>query len=63
LTYRVEYVSPGQRSVTTPYSCEEPLQPGQWIEVGGVYLVVERVIPGRRGDAFAGIALCRIALG
>jgi hypothetical protein len=63
LTYRVEYTPPGQRSVTASYTCEEPLQPGQWIEVAGSYLVVERVLPGRRGDAHAGVALCKPALG
>ena len=63
LTYRVEYVPPGQRSVVASYSCPEPLQPGQWIEVAGVYLIVERVLRARRGDPNDGVVLCKLALG
>ena len=63
LTYRVEYVPPGRRPVAASYVCEEPLQPGQWIEVGGVYLIVDRVLRAKRGDATNGVALCKVALG
>ena len=63
LTYRVEYVPPGQRPVTASYACEDPLRPGQWIEVAGVYLVVERLLRAQRGDGNAGVALCKLALG
>jgi hypothetical protein len=63
LTYRVEYVPPGQRPVAASYVCVEPLEPGQWIEAAGVYLIVERVLRGKRGDANDGVALCKLALG
>ena len=36
---------------------------GQWITVDGSHLVVERVVPAKRGDPYDGIALCRLALG
>ena len=49
--------------VTATYECEQPLQVGHWIEVAGVYLVVERIVPAKRGDRYAGIALCKLALG
>jgi hypothetical protein len=63
LTYRVEYRAPGRGTVTAAYESAQPLQPGQWIAVGAVYLVVERVVAGKRGDAYAGIALCKLAQG
>jgi hypothetical protein len=63
LTYRVEYVSSGRRAITATYTCEQPLEVGQWIEVGGAYLVVERIVRGKRGDPYAGIALCKRAQG
>jgi hypothetical protein len=61
--YRVEYAPTGQRSVTTTYVCEQPLQVGQWIEADGVYLVVERLVRGKPGDPYAGVVLCRLAVG
>jgi hypothetical protein len=36
---------------------------GRWIEVGGIYLTVERLIRGKPGDRYDGIALCKIAVG
>ena len=63
MIYRVEYVQVGKRAVTTEYRCEQPLEPGQWIEIGGIYLTVERVVPGKPGDPYAGIALCKLAVG
>lgn len=49
--------------MTVTYTCDQPLQVGQWIEAGGVYLVVERIVRGKPGDPHAGIALCKLALG
>jgi len=34
-----------------------------WIEIGGIYLTVERVVPGKPDDPYAGIALCKLAVG
>jgi len=63
LNHQVHYAPVGQRTVTAEYTCEQPLQTGQWIEVGSVYLIVERVVAGKRGDRYHGIALCKPALG
>jgi hypothetical protein len=64
LTYQIEYVPPGQRSVTATYACERWLQAGQWIEVNGLYLFVERIVYGKPGHYHhAGIALCKPAVG
>ena len=63
-TYRVEYSPPGQRTVRKTYQAATPLTPGCWIVVdGGVYLVVERIVRGKPGDPYAGVALCKIAAG
>jgi hypothetical protein len=61
--YRVEYAPPGQRSVVKTYQSETRLERGQWIAVEGTYLVVERVSAGKHGDAYVGIAYCRMATG
>ena len=62
LTYKIQYVPPGKRVVTTTeYQCEQPLEPGKWLEVGGIYLTVERVVAGKPGDPYAGIALCKLS--
>lgn len=61
--YRVEYVLPGKRSHTAQYQSETPLEPGQWLTVEGAFLVVERIIPGKRGDPYDGLALCKFAPG
>ena len=45
------------------YRCEIPLEDGQWITVDGANLVVERVVPAKRGEPYDGLALCRLALG
>ena len=63
LTYKVQYVPPGQPAVTTAYESERPFEAGQWIAVGATYLVVERVVRGKPGDPYAGIALCKIVVG
>jgi len=60
--YRVEYVLPGRVSRTT-YRSETQLETGQWLSVDGVALVVERILAGRRGDPYDGVALCKIAHG
>ena len=61
--YRVEYLPPGKRSQTTQPQSETPLEPGQWLTVEGAFLVVERILPGKRGDPYDGIALCKLAVG
>jgi hypothetical protein len=61
--YRVQYVRPGRSSQTTTYRSEIPLEDGQWITVDGVHLVVERVVPAKRGDPYDGLALCKLAPG
>ena len=60
--YRVEYVLPGRVSRTT-FRSETQLENGQWLSVDGVALVVERIIAGKRGDPYDGVALCKIAQG
>jgi hypothetical protein len=61
--YRVQYVRPGRSSQTTTYRSEIPLEDGQWITVDGSHLVVERVVPAKRGDPYDGLALCKLASG
>ena len=61
--FRVQYALPGRPSHTTTFRSEKPLVVGEWLTVDGAYLVVERVIPGKRGDPFDGLALCKLALG
>ena len=61
--YRVEYAPPGQRSVVKTFKSETRLERGQWIAVEGAFLVVERVVPGKRGDPYDGIALCKLGMG
>ena len=61
--YRVEYTAPGQRPVAKTYTSEDRLETGHWIAVEGTYLVVERVKPGKHGDPYDGIALCKPAMG
>jgi hypothetical protein len=61
--YRVEYVAPGRTSVTTTFRTEMQLEAGQWVTVDGVYLVVERIVSGKRGDPYDGLALCKLAFG
>ena len=57
----MEYVLPGRPSRATTFQGETPLEPGQWLTVEGAYLVVDRVIPGKRGDPYDGLALCKLA--
>jgi hypothetical protein len=61
--YTVDYVGPGRRSVVTALWRREPLEPGQWISVDGVHLIVERVKPAKSGDPNTGTAFCRLAAG
>ena len=61
--YRVQYVLPGRPSQTSAYRSETPLGAGQWISVDGAYLVVERIVAGKRGDTYDGLALCKLARG
>ena len=61
--YRVEYVLPGRSSHTTTSQSETQFEVGQWLIVDGVYLVVERIVSGKRGDPYDGLALCKPALG
>jgi hypothetical protein len=61
--YRVEYAPPGKRAIVRTYESEVPLARGQWIDVGGIFLIVERVVPAKHGDAYDGIALCKPAMG
>ena len=63
LSYKVQYVPVGKHSVTVTYRCNQPLDPGKWIDVDGVYLIVERIVPPKPGDPHDGIALCKPALG
>jgi len=63
LVYRVSWVVPGRPSQTSIYESRTPLEVGHWISVNGAFLVVERVVPGKRGDAYDGVALCRLAQG
>jgi hypothetical protein len=63
LSYKVQYAPVRQRAVTATYACNQPLEPGNWIDVGGVYLIVERIVPRKPGDQHDGIALCKSALG
>jgi hypothetical protein len=62
-TYRIEYAPPGQRSIVRTHRTMVPLERGKWVIVDGTYLVVERLIPGKRGDPYTGIALCKLATG
>jgi hypothetical protein len=55
--YRAEYVPPGKPSQATQFRSETPLEPGQWLTVEGAFLVVERIVSGKRGDPYAGIAI------
>ena len=61
--YRVQYARPGQPSQTKTVRRETPLGVGEWVAVDGTYLVVERIVPGKRGDSYDGLALCKLALG
>ena len=61
--YRVEYAVPNRASHTSTFESETQLEAGQWITVDGVYLVVERIVSGKRGDPYDGLALCKPAVG
>jgi hypothetical protein len=61
--YRVEYSPLGQRAIVRTYKSDVPLARGQWIGVEGAFLIVERVVPAKRGDAYDGIAICKPAMG
>ena len=63
LTYRVQYAPAGKATVTTTYKCNQPLEAGQWLDIDGIYVVVERVVRGKPGDAYAGVVLCKVAIG
>jgi hypothetical protein len=62
-TYRIEYVPPGRRSIVKTHQSAVPLEQGMWLAVDGLYLIVERLVHGKRGDPYAGVALCKLAAG
>jgi hypothetical protein len=61
--YRIQYVPPGQRSIVTTHRTTIPLELGMWLAVDGLYLIVERLVHSKRGDPYAGVALCKLATG
>lgn len=62
-TYRIQYAPPGQRAIVKIHRTKVPLERGKWVVIDGTYLVVERLVPGKRGDAYTGVALCKLAMG
>ena len=61
--YRVEYTLPGQLHQSQMLERDTPLEAGQWLTLGSMFLVVERVIPGRRGDPYDALLICKPAVG
>jgi hypothetical protein len=45
------------------YESDMPLEEGSWLAIDGVYLVVERLIAGKRGDPYVAVALCKLTVG
>ncbi len=61
--YRVQFVLPGEPSRTLRFESETSLEAGQWVTVDGIFLIVERVVAGKRGDPYDGLVLCKPAFG
>jgi hypothetical protein len=61
--YRVQHLPPGRPLQTSTIQRETPLAVGEWVTVDGAYVVVERIVPGRRRDPYDGLALCKLAAG
>ena len=63
LIYKVEYRGQSAGLSSGTYRCEDRLQPDQWVDLKGVYLVVERIVPAKPGDPYDGILICKPAIG
>jgi hypothetical protein len=57
----VDYVASEGKPVTVEYALEQPPQPGQWITVDGVHLIVERARKETAFGVYDGVAFCRVA--